>query len=141
MIMIVQNYLWCAEKAYLSSVALAVGVVTNIGLNLVLLPPLGLLGAVLATTTANLVALGLICLFIGRLGFPFDPGVRVVIGLPPVVCLGPWIAMLVLLVVAAEAVFGRHLLSDRERREIADGTQKYLGRLPWLRRVWTAKCG
>jgi len=137
MVMIVQNYLWCAEKAYLSSVALGIGLGVNIGLNLLLLPTLGLLGAVLATTTANLVALGLICLFIGRIGFPFDPGVRVVIGLPPVVCLGPWIAMLVLVVVAAEATFGKHLLTPEERDEIAEGMQKYLGRLPWFRRVWT----
>jgi len=133
MLLILQNYLWCAEKAYLSSVALGVGLAVNIVLNLVLLPPLGLLGAVLATTTANLVALALICLFIGRLGFRFDVGTRVVLGLAPVVCLGPWLALAVLAVVAAEALWGNHLLTADERRQIAEQAEQYLDRLPWRR--------
>jgi len=53
-IIIAQTYLLCREKAYLSSIALFAGLVGNVGLNLLLLPRLGLLGAVLATTIANL---------------------------------------------------------------------------------------
>ncbi|MDZ7615779.1 MAG: oligosaccharide flippase family protein, partial [Patescibacteria group bacterium] len=88
MALIVQNYLWCAEKAWLSSVAMGAGLALNIVLNGLLLPPMGLPGAVLATSIANLASLGILCLFVSREGFPFDRGVRVVLLLPPVVCLG-----------------------------------------------------
>ena len=131
MALIVQNYLWCAEKAYLSSIALAAGVVANVGLNLLLLPPLGLLGAVLATTAANALALALICLFIGRLGFRFDAGVRVILGLPMAICLGPWLALAVLAIVAAEALWSNTLLSDEERSQLRAGLGDYLARMPW----------
>ncbi len=52
-IAVAQNYLWCAEKAWLSSVALFVGLVVNVSLDLALLPRVGLHGAVMATTAAN----------------------------------------------------------------------------------------
>ena len=51
-----QMYLWCAERARLGCAALLTGLVTNVVLNLILLPRLGLLGAVLATGAANAVA-------------------------------------------------------------------------------------
>ncbi len=40
-----QMYLWCAERAHLSCLALFIGLVTNIGLNLLLLPHYGLPGS------------------------------------------------------------------------------------------------
>ena len=73
--------------------ALAGGLVLNVLLNLVLLPRLGLEGAVLSTAAANALMLGLICLFNRRLGFPLDDGAKLVLVLPMVVCLGPWVAI------------------------------------------------
>ena len=135
MALIIQNYLWCAEKAWLSSVAMGIGLVLNVVLNSILLPPMGLPGAVLATSIANLVALGILCLFVGREGFPFDRGVRVILLLPPVVCLGPWIALAVLTVVALQAVYSDQLLSSEEKREMRLVLDSYLARvivwLPW----------
>ena len=71
---VAQNYLWCAEKAWLSSVALVVGLVVNVSLDLVLLPRVGLHGAVIATTAANFIALLLIYLLNNRLGMRIDRG-------------------------------------------------------------------
>ena len=68
--LVVQNYLLCAEKARLASVALACGLVLSVLLNLVLLPRLGLEGAVLSTTAANAL--------IARADLPVQPPV----GLP-----------------------------------------------------------
>ena len=90
--LVVQNYLLCAEKARLASVALACGLVLNVPLNLVLLPRLGLQGAVLSTAAANALSLGLICLFNRRLGFHLDDGAKLVLVLPMLLCLGPWVA-------------------------------------------------
>ena len=122
---VTQNYLWCAEKARLASLALLIGLLLNVGLNLLLLPRLGLLGAVLATTAANLVALVLICVFNHLLGFHLDRGVRVVFALPPAICLGPWIASLVLLAVVLEAVSSERLLSREEKNLLVAGWEKY----------------
>lgn len=132
---VLENYLWCAERARLAGLALGIGLAVNVGLNLLLLPPLGLLGAVLATTAANFVALGLICWFNYRLGLRLDPGTRVVLALPLAVCLGPGLAAAVLLVVALEALHSERLLSAEEKRQIAREFRQYAERfagVPWL---------
>ena len=66
---ILQNYLFCIEKARLGSVSLLVGLVSNVILNLMLLPIYGLVGAVVATTVANFIALALMCVLNQTLGF------------------------------------------------------------------------
>ncbi len=136
--MIAENYLWCAEKARLASLALLIGLLLNIGLNLLLLPRMGLLGAVLATTVANLIALLLICTFNHLLGFRMDRGTRVILALPLVICLGPWLALLALLAVALEAFRSDRLLSREEKQQLAEGCRQYLQRLKNLR--WIKAC-
>ena len=86
------------------------------------------------TTAANLVALVLICAFNHLLGFHLDRGTRVVLALPPAICLGPWIALLVLVAVVLEAASSEHLLSREEKSQLAEGWAEYLQRLRrWLR--------
>ena len=97
LVMVMQNYLLCAEKARLVCVAMAAGLVLNVPLNLLLLPRLGLEGAVLATAAANALSLPLICLFNRRLGFRLDDGLKLVLVLPMLLCLGPWVSLLALL--------------------------------------------
>jgi len=115
----VQNYLWCAEKARLVSLAMLAGLVINVCLNLVLLPPLGLLGAVLATAAANLAAFALTCLFAHLCGLRVDPGMWIITLLPPVLPLGPWTMLGVLALFALWAVFGKGLLSEEDRQQLA----------------------
>ena len=67
-----EGYLLCAEKAKLCTAALVVGLIANIGLNLVLLPKYGLEGAVIATTIANGMVLLMIVCFNRILGFRID---------------------------------------------------------------------
>ena len=113
--MIAQNYLLCAEKARLVCVALACGLALNVPLNLVLLPRLGLEGAVLSTAAANALSLWLICRFNRRLGFRLDDGAKLVLVLPMLLCLGPWVSIRRSLAVAADAVWGNRLLSPEEK--------------------------
>lgn len=122
---IAQNYLFCAEKAALASVSLIAGLLANVLLNLILLPRLGLEGAVLASAAANALSLWLLCHFNRRLGFHLDNGARLVLALPMVVCLGPWVALLVLLVIAAELIWGKLLLTADERAQVAAGIGEY----------------
>lgn len=67
-----EGYLLCAEKAKLGSLALAIGLGANIGLNLILLPEYGLPGAVIATTIANAIALLVVLCFNRIFGFRVD---------------------------------------------------------------------
>jgi polysaccharide transporter, PST family len=122
---IAQSYLLCAEKARLPSLALLCGLVISVALNLELLPRWGLPGAALATAAANGVTLWLICLFNRTLGFRLDDGSRLVLLLPMAICAGPRIAVIALLAVGAEAVWGRRLFSAEEKRQLADSMAEY----------------
>lgn len=125
MSLIAQNYLFCAEKARLASVSLAVGLVICVLSNLILLPRLGLEGAVLSAAAANAVSLWLVCRFNRRLGFRLDGGARVVLVLPLLLCFGPWLAALALVLVAAYAVWGNRWLSADEKGQLSEGFGEY----------------
>ncbi len=133
---VAQNYLWCAERAWLSSVALGIGLAVNVSLNLMLMPRLGLLGAVLATASANLVALALVVAFGRRLGLKTDRGLLVFLALPLAVNLGPWLAALVLAAVVLDAAASDRTFSAEEKRQLLSGLLPCLERLPWLARLW-----
>ncbi len=128
MALVAQNYLWCHERARLASLALAAGLVVNVGLNLALMPHLGLFGAVLATTIANLVVLVLICAMNRGLGFHMHRGVWLVLTLPVGYWLGPWPALLSLLVLLLAAVRTDCLFDSEEKQLIQDKIAEY-----WLR--------
>jgi O-antigen/teichoic acid export membrane protein len=123
--MILQSYLLCAEKAGLFSVSLAFGLALNVPLNLVLLPRLGLEGAVLSATASNALLLWSVCRFNHRFGLRLDTGVKVVLVLPILLCCGPWLAILSMVVVIADAVWGNRLLSHEEKRLLASGLVDY----------------
>lgn len=122
---IAQNYLWCAEKAWLGTVALFVGLVANIALNGLLLPQLGLLGVVLATATANLVTLLLILAINRHFGFNTDCGTRVILAVPTVIWLGPWVTSVVLVGVVLETLAGDRILPAEEKRQLHEGWLQY----------------
>ncbi len=137
--LILQTYLLCTEKARLASVSLALGLALNIPLNLLLLPRLGLLGAVLSATAANALLLWSVCRFNHRFGFRFDTGVTVVLMLPILLCCGVWVAILAMIITAAAAVWGRRLLSADEKHVLAQGLADYRKRL--VSKRWFATPG
>jgi O-antigen/teichoic acid export membrane protein len=126
--MLLQTYLWCAERAYVASVVAALGVLVNVGLNLVLLPRMGLLGAVLATAAANGTALLIMGLLCRRYGFSLHHGTIVGLFLPATIPLGPWVVLLVLTAVVIETIGTDRFLSREEKQEIVTGAEQYLGK-------------
>lgn len=126
--LVAQCYLLCAEKARLISAALGAGLLLNVLFNVVLLPRFGLHGAVLATTAANALLLGLVCWLNHRLGFRLDGGAKLILGLPLLLSLGPWAAVGGLLAVVVGAVWGCRLLSPEEKRIFEEGLADFVRR-------------
>ncbi len=134
---VAQKYLWCAERTGLVGLALLLGLAVNVGLNLLLLPRLGLAGAVLATAAANFVALMVVVAISRRLGFRVDFGTWVALLLPLVIAMGAWRAGLALAVVAIYAAASDRLLSRDEKRLLATGIGQHLAKLSaMLPRRW-----
>jgi len=119
------NYLWCAEKARLAGAALAVGLAVNVGLNLWLLPQLGLLGVVLATGAANMVVLVLVYSAAQANGLRIDLGVWLISLLPATLPLGPWAVLAVLATVALLAATGERLFNAQEKQELTQSIARY----------------
>ncbi len=117
-IAVAQNYLWCAERPGLSSFALLVGLLANIGCNLLLLPRFGLEGAVWATTLANLTALVLIYVFSAWNGMQVDAGTWILSFSPAALCCGPWISLGVLMAIVAAIVWVNRVLTQEEKQHV-----------------------
>jgi polysaccharide transporter, PST family len=115
---VADRYLWCAERTRLASISFLVGLIANVGLNLLLLPRYGLYGAVLATTIANLVALLLILAFSRWLGMSIHRGTWLVVGLPLAFSMGPWVSLGLLIAVATIAISTNLLLNEDEKQEL-----------------------
>ncbi len=135
MFAVAQNYLWCAEKARLSSLALLAGVLINIGLNLIWLPIYGLEGAVAATTVANLVAI-LLVYFISKLhGMQVDRGTWLITLAPAALCLGPVAAAVAVVAVALASLSTDWLFTTDEKRHASQALSEQFSKIRsrWLR--------
>ncbi|OHB81888.1 MAG: hypothetical protein A2W31_15625 [Planctomycetes bacterium RBG_16_64_10] len=122
---VAQNYLWCAEKARLGSLALLAGLVSNVALNLVLLPRFGLMGAVLATTAANMVALVLGLRLNQAAGMTIDRGTWFLCTAPVVLGLGLWPALALLAGVALTLLTSDLLVSQSEKDQLRAVAARY----------------
>jgi O-antigen/teichoic acid export membrane protein len=129
-----QNYLLCAEKARLGSLALLVGLVVNVILNLILLPLYGLIGAVLATTVANFVALVLLATFNRLLGFRLDRVTWVILLSPILLYYSAWAVLGVLATIAVVAAATHWVFSPEEKHQLAEVSSRYIEKLKSLRR-------
>ncbi len=132
LITVAQNYLFCAERARLGALAFLVGLVVNLGLNMLLLPRLGLVGAIMATAIGNAVALALIILFSRRSGFALDTSVIVCLALPALLIAGPWPATGVLTVLLLAQWRCALLFDSAEREEILQVVYQLLSRVQRL---------
>lgn len=124
-----QNYLWCAEKAHLGSGALVVGLGANLVLNILLLPILGLQGAVLATSAANLIALVVIYAYSHREGMKVDSGMVLTTLLPISLAMGGWVGLAFVFGVAIVSFFGNSIFSKIEKHEILAVAHEHYAKL------------
>jgi len=118
------NYLWCAERSRTVTGLLAVGLAGNVILNLLLVPSLGLLGAVLATAASRLVALALVWFASCRLGMHWDRGLAVITALPLLLPFGVPLTLVVALAVLLGALPTARLFDNEERGRIAQAARR-----------------
>ncbi|MCC9605407.1 oligosaccharide flippase family protein [Blastopirellula sp. JC732] len=121
-------YLYCAEKAKLVSLLYAVGLTFNICLNFLLLPRLGLEGAVLATAVSNGITFCVGLSLCRRLGMEVDSATWMAVLLPLTLGFGLMIAAPIWIVCVWQAACGRSILSNNEKLKIAEGLGKLRNR-------------
>jgi O-antigen/teichoic acid export membrane protein len=114
-LIIAQNYIWCAEKTKLGSLPLGIGLVANILLNLLLLPIWGLYGAVFATTLSTGLALGLLYWLNCREGMELHSGLVWLSFAPIALGGGACLGTAVLVAILVVAPFSRTLFTADER--------------------------
>ncbi len=113
-----QDYLWVAEKGKWATFANAFGLLVNIGLNLVLIPAIGLPGAVLATACGNAVLVVLMTLLNHRLGCKADVGIWLCLALPMLLLLSKPLAIGAVLMVGIVCVSTNLILSSDEKTDL-----------------------
>ncbi|MEN0109385.1 MAG: lipopolysaccharide biosynthesis protein [Planctomycetota bacterium] len=129
LLLVAQTYVWCAEKSHRAAWPLAVGLAANVALNLALLPRLGLLGAVVATALATLLALVGQLLVNRRTGMRVHRGTAAVVLAPGLLTAGPTVAAIGAGVLLVVAVARGWVFTPEERRQMAVAAARRLGRL------------
>jgi O-antigen/teichoic acid export membrane protein len=136
MLLVAQNYVWCAERMKLGTLPLASGLALNIALNVMLIPAWGLLGAVIATTISTGVALAVLYAINRGAGMTLQPGMLWLSVAPISLCTGAWGATIAFLLLIAAMPFSRTLLTKNDRDAISELTTSYLAKFEgfWSRR-------
>jgi polysaccharide transporter, PST family len=129
LLLVAQNYIWCAEKARLATVPVAVGLLANIAINVALIPAWGLLGAVVSTTIATGLSLAVLYYINHRAGMQIQPGLLWVTIAPAAMCGGAWCGLSALVVLTAAMPFSKTLVTQHERNVIAEFIRQFAGRL------------
>lgn len=123
------NYLWCAEKARLGSLAMLAGLAGNVILGCALVPWLGLSGVIIARLSANGAALAVALWLSCRQGFECQKTTLLVMALPILVPLGPWPALAAVCAILASFPFHHSLFTPEEKRRISSVWSSLIRRL------------
>lgn len=124
------TYLWCREEARLTSLAMFAGMIIAIVLNVLLLPRLGLWGAVYACSASKLVVLLTIVLGWSLLGLGANFAIWSAIAMPLALLLGPLAAIASYLAVGVWALCGERFFTVDEKLRLVAAAAPALRRLP-----------
>jgi O-antigen/teichoic acid export membrane protein len=133
--LIAQNYLWCAEKNWLQTVPLVLGLAANVAFNLLLLPAYGLYGCAMAAAAGAAVCLFSVLLLNRRHGMAVDAGVWRVALAPLALGLGVWPAIIGCGLIAIVSLRSQVIFNAAERAELKAFVGELLAKVrPFLRR-------
>ncbi len=125
MLCVAKLYLWCDEQVRLVSLSFLLGLFVMILTDLLLLPPLGLVGAVLGTCLANFAALTAVYCFSRWRGMHLSVGTLLITALPLSLTLGSWPALAVLAATAVLSVVTDVFFTKNERTELLSVLRRY----------------
>ncbi len=127
--MLASCYLWCAERAGLGSWALVLGLCVNVGLNLLLVPRFGLLGAVWATSAAHLTVVVLLYQYNRRLGMKIQLGTWIATLVPLSLPISPLFTAVVLVALLHQALTRNWLITAQQREQCGEMLDTVMQRL------------
>jgi polysaccharide transporter, PST family len=137
--LITQIYLWCAEKTWLATAPLALGLAANVALNFALLPSYGLHGAVISIAIATALCLATALVLSARHEMPVDAGTWTLAVAPASLGFGVWATVAACVLVAVAALGTNLVLTAGERRElkacVVDALKSLAGPLTRGRRI------
>jgi PST family polysaccharide transporter len=116
--LIAQNYLWCAERNWLQTAPLMLGVGVNVLVNLALLPSYGLPGCVVAAACGACVCLVTVLGLNRRHGMGVERGTWMLVLAPAALGFGVWPAIIASAAAVATCLGSGLLLSGHERDEL-----------------------
>ena len=123
---VTQDYLWVIEKGKYAVCVLIVGLLTNIGLNSLMIPYFGLYGAVYATASANLLILVLTTILNWVFGAQPDRGIWMAIFIPMILLLPTYACLAAAACLIVLAGNSSMLFNAEERRQIEEVLQSKL---------------
>lgn len=130
LLLVSQTYVWCAEKTRHATLPLAIGLGGNVVLNYLLLPTMGLEGAVMATALATMAAMLAQLIVNWRLDMRLDKGSLLIVLLPFGLSQGTSVAVASGAVIAFICVFTPWIFSSEERHNIVRVARDRVGR--WI---------
>jgi PST family polysaccharide transporter len=128
LLLVAQNYAWCAEKAKLAILPLIAGLLVNVGLDLYLIPTWGLLGAVIGTTVATGIATAILYWINHTAGMQLQRGMLLLSIAPLALCGGAVCGTVALVLATVALPFSKTLVTPNERVEIRQMIGQLLGR-------------
>jgi O-antigen/teichoic acid export membrane protein len=129
MFCVAKSYLWCDERVSHVSLALAVGLGVNVGVNWFLLPLWGIRGAAMSAALANLVLLAMGYGLIARRGMRVTFGTVLVSAAPAAFCFGPWISLASLAILMAISAATPLVFQQEEKEQLVAFARDHLRRI------------
>lgn len=121
-----QDYMWVAEKGKFTALSVLAGLLLNLLLNWLLIPSMGVSGAVLATTISNAFLVSVIYLFNHWFGCKTDFGIWFCALVPLVLLLPVAAAVFASLFVAFAGWKTGVIFRDEEKREVTESIAKLI---------------
>ncbi len=133
--LLVGCYLWCAERTHWETAAVAAALMANAVLNALLIPRWQLHGAVVATTAAHLVLLGVMVAVASRQGWPMRVREWLLLAAPAALLASVWLLAVVTVVLLFDLLVAHRLFPAGDGRFVLYG-----GRRVWERLFPGSRC-
>jgi O-antigen/teichoic acid export membrane protein len=124
-----QDYLWTAEKGKWAAFSIFVGLVVNIVLNMLLIPHMGLTGAVVATTLGNAINVVMIFGFNHLFGCRINSGILLCALTPLVLLANPWLSALAIVLIALLTWKTNWFFTDSEKEAVVESCGRRVAKL------------